>query len=95
MIESNREIWRYFQKVEKNRNLRFEIKIVSKLNLARKKKKSICLAILKKAPITYKEEGNRERSGGNLARFWLNERIQWRDLAMFSSKSLKKSKFNK
>jgi hypothetical protein len=40
MIESNREIWRYFQKVEKYRNLKFEIKIASKLNLARKTKKT-------------------------------------------------------
>jgi hypothetical protein len=30
----------------------------------------------KKRQITYKEEGNQERTGGNLARFWLNERIQ-------------------
>jgi hypothetical protein len=77
MIESNREIWRYFQKVEKYRNLKFEIKIASKLNLARKTKKTQMFSHFeKKRQITYKGEGNQERSGGNLARFWLNERIQ-------------------
>jgi hypothetical protein len=48
MKESNGEIWRCFlQKVLKNLNLKN--KIANRLNLARKTKKSVCLAILKKS----------------------------------------------
>jgi hypothetical protein len=58
MIESNREIWRYFQKVEKKP--KFEIKIPSRLNLARKTRKTHMMFshFEKKRQISYKEEGN-------------------------------------
>jgi hypothetical protein len=74
MIESNREIWRYFQKVEKNRNLKFEIKIAVRLNVARKTKKTHMFSHFeKKRQITYKEEGNQERSGGRKSCTFLAE----------------------
>jgi len=65
MKESNGEIWRCFlQKVLKNPNL--INKIANRLNLARKTKKSICLAILKRSANYLQRRKNAlARSKGN------------------------------
>jgi hypothetical protein len=54
--------------------LKFEIKIAVRLNLARKTKKTHMFSHFeKKRQITYKEEGNQERSGGRKSCTFLAE----------------------
>jgi len=81
MIESSREIWRYLKK-NLNRNLK-NYKIANCLNLARKNINTHIFSQFEKSANYLRRRRAQENSEGNRSHFWLNARIQFRNLKKF------------